>query len=78
MSTYSSRRSSSPIQPYRDNTTPPPRVREALPRESSEYLVSSAARMGHQHNRSSSRESDGMGGRQPTLPDMGGYRGVAY
>ena len=77
MSTYT-RRTSSPMTPYRDNT-PPRRARGA--NESTENLVSSAGGMGHRHNRSTSRESDGLSpppvGRQPTVPDVG-YRGMAY
>jgi len=79
MSTYG-RRSSSPIAPYRDETPPPGRARYA--RDSSENLVGSAAKIGHSHNRSTSRESDGMSpspvNRQPTVPDMGYRPGQAY
>jgi len=79
MSTYS-RRSSSPIAPYRDET-PPPRRAENV-RDSSENLVRSAAKMGHSHNRSTSRESDGMSpsmvNREPTVPYMGYRPGQAY
>ena len=76
LSTYS-RRSSSPFTPYRDETPPPRRARGI--RDSSENLVSSAAKMGHR--RSISRESDGVSpppiDRQPTVPNMG-YHGQAY
>ncbi|KAK4693955.1 hypothetical protein P7C71_g3539, partial [Lecanoromycetidae sp. Uapishka_2] len=79
LSTYT-RRTSSPMTPYRDTETPPPRRARGM-NESTENLVSSASSMGHRHNRSTSRESDGLSppraGRQPTVPDMG-YRGVAY
>jgi len=78
MSTYS-RRSSSPLPPYRDETPPPRRPRGA--RDSSENLVGSAAKMGHSHNRSTSRDSEGLSpppvNRQPTVPNMG-YHGQAY
>jgi hypothetical protein len=78
LSTYT-RRTSSTMAPYRDETPPPRRTRGM--NESTENLVSSASSMGHRHNRSTSRESDGLSpppvGRQPTVPDMG-YRGGAY
>ena len=78
MSTYS-RRSSSPIQPYRDETPPPRRAR--APNDSSENLVGSAAKMGRSHDRSTSRESGhfhpSLSEREPTVPDMR-YHGQAY
>ena len=78
MSTYS-RRSSSTLPPYRDETTPPRKQRGD--RESSENLVGSAARMGHSYHRSASRESDSRSPppmeRQPMVPNMG-YHGQAY
>ena len=79
LSTYSSRRSYDTVQPYRDET-PPPRRRRGVD-ESSENLVSSAADMGHEHDRSVSRESDGasspLARRQPTIPNLD-YHGKAY
>ena len=71
MSTYN-RRSSSPMPPYRDETPPPQRSRGI--RDSTENLVGSAARMGRNHDRSRSRESDGLSpppmDRRPTVPNI--------
>ena len=80
MSTYKSRTDSEAAMPYRDET-PPPRPWDR--RESTDNLVSSAASIGHGHNRSESRGSTGTSpppvGRQPMVPDvMAGYRGRAY
>lgn len=79
MGAYSGRRSSSPMPPYRDETPPPRQNRGA--RDSSENLVGSAAKMGYSHERSTSRDSDGLSpppvGREPTIPNLG-YRGQAY
>ncbi|KAL8972870.1 MAG: hypothetical protein Q9183_000297 [Haloplaca sp. 2 TL-2023] len=80
MGTYSSRTSYDAVRPYRDET-PPPRPWGAR-RESTENLVSSAASLGHRHDRSNSRESFGVSpppvSREPTVPDFGDYRGRAY
>ena len=80
LSTYSSRRSYDTVQPYRDETPPPRRPRDVD--ESSENLVSSAAAMGYGHDRSVSRESDDANSqsvkREPTIPNVMGYRGQAY
>ncbi|KAL8727312.1 MAG: hypothetical protein Q9166_006143 [cf. Caloplaca sp. 2 TL-2023] len=79
MRTYSSRTSYDAVRPYRDETPPP---RPWGRRESSENLVSSAASIGHRHERSISRGSDDASplpqARQPTVPDFGDYRGRAY
>ncbi|KAI4186366.1 MAG: hypothetical protein LQ346_005696 [Caloplaca aetnensis] len=79
MSTHSSRTSYDAARPYRDET-PPPRAWGR--QESSENLVSSAASFGHRHQRSRSRESDGISppplSRGPTVPDLDNYRGRAY
>ncbi|KAL8805105.1 MAG: hypothetical protein Q9182_002195 [Xanthomendoza sp. 2 TL-2023] len=79
MSTYSSRTSYEAVRPYRD-ATPPPRPWGR--RESTENLVNSAASIGQRHERSGSRESDDGSPlpqiRQPTVPDLGNYRGRAY
>ena len=76
LSTYSTRTSYEGSRPYRDETPPP---RPWGRRESSENLVNSAASIGRSHER---RESDDAGPfaptRQPTLPDLGDYRGRAY
>ena len=80
MGTYSSRTSYDAVRPYRDET-PPPRPWGGR-RESTENLVSSAASLGHRHDRSNSRESFGVSPppvtREPTVPDFGDYRGRAY
>ena len=79
MSTYSTRTSYDAGRPYRDETPPP---RPWGRRESTENLVSSAASLGHRHERSNSRESGVTSppplSRGPTVPDFGDYRGRAY
>ncbi|KAI4201680.1 MAG: hypothetical protein LQ348_001613 [Seirophora lacunosa] len=79
LSTYSSRTSYDAVRPYRDET-PPPRPWGRC--ESSENLVSSAASLGHRHERSFSRESDETSppplSRGPTIPDLDESRGRAY
>ena len=63
--------------PYSDLSPPPTRGWHS--RESSENLMGSAAGMG-QHARSISRESGASTPplRQPTVPNVDGYRGRAY
>ncbi|KAL8720996.1 MAG: hypothetical protein Q9225_002236 [Loekoesia sp. 1 TL-2023] len=79
MSTYSNRTSYDAVRPYRDETPP---SRSWGRRESTENLVSSAASLGHRHERSNSRDSGAMTPppltRDPTVPDLGDYRGRAY
>ncbi|KAL9611961.1 MAG: hypothetical protein Q9167_003401 [Letrouitia subvulpina] len=78
MSTYSGRNSDDVMRPYRDETP----SRSWGRQESSENLISSAASLGHRHQRSSSRESEGVSpppmARQPTVPNVIDYRGRAY
>lgn len=77
--TYNSRTSLDAVQPYYDQT---PASRRWGARESSENLVSSAASIGQQHDRSISWErtttSPPAAVRQPTVPKMDGYQGSTY
>ncbi|KAL9595824.1 MAG: hypothetical protein Q9219_006201 [cf. Caloplaca sp. 3 TL-2023] len=79
MGTYSSRTSYDAVVPYRDETSPP---RPWGRRESIENLVSSAASLGHRHERSMSRGSEVTSPppvtSDPTVPEFGDYRGRAY
>ncbi|KAL8943308.1 MAG: hypothetical protein Q9216_001151 [Gyalolechia sp. 2 TL-2023] len=79
MSTYSSRTSYDAAGPYRDETPPP---RPWGRRESTENLVSSAASLGHNRERSISRGSGVTSPppltRGPAVPDFDDYRGRAY
>lgn len=80
MSTYGSRSSFDVARPYRDQTPPPRPWRRA--QDSSDNLVSSAASMGHRHQRSTSHDSDSVRSlsavRRPTIPDIEGTHGRAY
>jgi len=70
-----------PYEPYRDAPTDFTRFG---PRDSEDNLISSAASMGHQHTRSTSRGSEGTSPppqvreRQPTLPQLNIPTGRAY
>lgn len=80
MSAYGNRSSFDVAQPYRDQS-PPPRPRGRM-QDSSENLIGSAAGMGHQHQRDTSRDGESIrslpAGRRPTVSYMESSHGRAY